>query len=704
MIANKHITAIVAVIVTLSVVFCLCGFVYAGKLTEELGGTGLTMEYETELFDTGKIISVDIKMDNDQWNGMLDNAISETYYRCDVVVNGKTFYSVGIRPKGNTSLSAIATDPDNNRYSFKLEFDRFIEGQTCFGLDKLILNNNYADATNMKEAVIYDMYQHLDADASLYNYADISVNGSYWGVYLALEAVEDSFLLRNYGVKNINLYKPDSMDMGGMGGDNKDTGKSQPGGNMPEGFDPSQFGGSMPEGFDPSQSGGKMPSDGQSGNRPDTDIGSIGGVGGFTKSGSGANLEYTDDDLDSYSTIWDGSVNDTSKPDHRRVVTALKNLSEGKDLETYIDVDNVLKYMAVHSFAVNEDSLSGMMAHNYCLCEYGGRLNILPWDYNLSFGGMSMNGISGASDVVNDPIDSPFSGTTFFDVLLENEEYLARYHEYYRQLVENYVNNGEFDSFYTGTRAQIDSLVETDPNAMYTNDEYKVAVSMLYDTVKLRGESIKGQLDGTIPSTAAGQRADSSALIDASSIDISAMGTFSMGGGGGSGGKSFDSSNGDNGEETQQASTQVTPVSLSLSASPSGQPPAGFDPSQSGGSLPEGFDPSQFGSPPQTGSNGQPETNPSSQTETGSSSQTETDLSSQPETDSSSQSETNPGSQSEDGTSGDRTGKTPQMPSGFGTGTNTNSNGNLIWMGISAIVIAAGLLFACMYSVRSRKR
>ena len=63
-----------------------------------------------------------------------------------------------------------------------------MDGQTCFGLDKLILNNNYADATNMKEALIYDMYQYLGADASLYNYAEISVNGEYWGVYLALEA------------------------------------------------------------------------------------------------------------------------------------------------------------------------------------------------------------------------------------------------------------------------------------------------------------------------------------------------------------------------------------------------------------------------------------------------------------------------------------------------------------------------------------
>ena len=55
--------------------------------------------------------------------------------------------------------------------------------------------------------------------ASLYNYAKVSVNGEYWGVYLALEAVEDSFLMRNYGTGNGALYKPESM---GMGGDRKE--------------------------------------------------------------------------------------------------------------------------------------------------------------------------------------------------------------------------------------------------------------------------------------------------------------------------------------------------------------------------------------------------------------------------------------------------------------------------------------------------
>ena len=382
MVTNKYITKIISALMVLAVILCLVASAFSQQLQAVYGNSTVTMEYESKLFDTEQIMDIDILMDEDDWNDMLENAISEEYYSCDVVGNGKTFYSVGIRPKGNTSLSSIANDPDTERYSFKLEFDHYIEGQTCYGLDKLILNNNYADATNMKEAIVYDMYQYLGVDASLYNYAKICVNGEYRGVYLALEAVEDSFMLRNYGTEDGNLYKPESMGVGGgdkekAGEDSNDpsentadsdTAESEnsekkipqmggPGGapkmgNMPEGREfPGN--GNMPEGVE-------FPGDR---NFPGFNMGAIGG-------GGGADLNYTDDDLDSYSTIWEGEVTDSGKKDHKRVVEALKNISEGKELETCMDVDNILKYMAVHTFVVNDDSLSGTMAHNYYLYEY----------------------------------------------------------------------------------------------------------------------------------------------------------------------------------------------------------------------------------------------------------------------------------------------------------------------------------------------
>ncbi len=534
MLAHRHFAKFVAVLTAAAVCLSLLAAAAGDFLVEALGGKGVTMEYESALFDTDTVLDVNIRIDADAFQEMLDNAINEEYVSCDVEVGGKTFTNVGIRPKGNTSLSSIVNDPDSDRYSFKLEFDKYVEGQTCFGLDKLVLNNNYADATNMKEAIAYDMYRFLGADASLYNYVRLSVNGEYFGIYLALEAVEESFMLRNFGAANGALYKPEGMGIGGGGnrGDGDKRGGAPDFGNMPD-FSGEPDTGQMPDFGDDANSAAPafgdappvMPTGDAGAENGKPDFGNFGGFGSMGGSG-GADLNYTDDDLDSYETIWEGEVTDTGKQDHKRVVAALKAVSEGENLETYLDVDNILRYMAVHTFVVNADSLSGNMAHNYYLYESGGKLNILPWDYNLSFGGM--NG-GDASSVVNDAIDTPFSGTQFFDALLENEEYRAQYHAYLDKLVEEYVFGGGFDAAYTRIRTQIDTLVETDPNALYTYAEYTAAAEMLYETVRLRAESVRGQLDGSIPSTDAGQRADSSALVDASSINLSVMGTM-MGG------------------------------------------------------------------------------------------------------------------------------------------------------------------------------
>ena len=539
MLSSKYISKITIILISAVLIMCVLAMAFYDKLLPIVNTTGYSMEYQDKLFDTSEVLDIEIIMDDAKWNEMLQNARQEQYYECDVVINGTTFKQVGIRPKGNTSLSSIASDPDNNRYSFKLEFDQFVDGQTCFGLDKLVLNNSYADTTNMKEAIIYDMFQYLDADASLYNYAKISVNNEYWGVYLALEAVEDSFMLRNYGMEKGYLYKPDNM-----GGGNKREQKAEEnnfpappegGFQMPENFGNDEQSMPAPPSFERNNQDQTSESQNTQGERKTFDRenfggGELGGRGGFGGMGGGSNLNYTDDNLDSYQTIWNSEVNDSTDTDHKRVVEALKNVHGGTDIEKYIDVDQVLKYMAVHNFSVNDDSLSGSMSHNYYLYEANGRISILPWDYNLALGGM--HGGNGTS-VINDPIDELWQGTKLFDFVLQNEEYKARYHEYYNKLVNEYLYGGKFEETFNRIRTQIDSLVETDPNSMYTYEEYLKGVQVLYDAVMLRAESIKGQLDGTIPSTSEGQKADSSKLVDASHLNLSDLGQFMRGGFGG---------------------------------------------------------------------------------------------------------------------------------------------------------------------------
>lgn len=695
MIAHKHITKIIAVVMAVAVCLCLCAIAFSSQIAAAMGDMGISMEYEAELFDTSSILTVNILMDDADWNAMLENSTAEEYYQCDVEINGTTFYRVGIRPKGNTSLTSIASDPTTDRYSFKLEFDYYVDGQTCFGLDKLILNNNYADATNMKEALIYDMYQYLGADASLYNYAKISVNGEYWGVYLALEAVEDSFMLRNYGAQSGELYKPDSMNIGGgkdfgdFNADDMDFGNMTPpdtqgNANQANSSAPSQ----TPDTVDPPQnrdSSGETSAEPStdSGERPSMDFNFGGGMGGFSMGGGGADLNYTDDELDSYETIWDGEVTSTKKSDHKRVVTALKNISEGNDLETYMDIDNLLRYMAVHVFSVNEDSLSGMMAHNYYLYESGGKLNLIPWDYNLALGGMG--GSSDATSVVNDAIDNAFSGTNFFDTLMEDETYHSQYYTYLQQLVSEYIDGGGFDAFYERVRSQIDELVKTDPTAFYSYDEYLTAVDTLYQVVKLRGQSIQGQLDGSIPSTEEAQRS-SDALVDASTLDISVMGSMNTGGGGGGFGFNAPTAS-ENTSDTPDAAqdTSETQTAPDGFAEPGNTPSSDFAPSQFDGEMPDGFDASQFGGKPPSGFD-------SSQFSGGS----------QDASDNSQQTDEN----AQNGGNGNSGGR-PSMgnfPGNSGSTSSAASIKNLILYGVSLLVFAVAMLFAVLYHRRPKNR
>ncbi len=366
-----------------------------------------------------------------------------------------------------------------------------------------------------------------------------------------------------------------SSGSGNSGGDtnavNNPDGKSGFSGEKPRVEPPEKPGGSDSGGSMDASGGGKpsgQPPQGDSGGGKGGEMqgGGEGGGSGDMGSGGGANLNYVDDSLDSYDAIWEGSVFNTTDKDHSRVVKALKKIC-GEDADTntlakYMDVDNVLRYMAVHTFVVNLDSLSGNMAHNYYLYESDSQLNIIPWDYNLAFGGFQS---AGSSDVINFPIDTPFTSAVstedrqFFMSLLSNEEYLAQYHEYLRQLAEEYVGGGAFENTVSRITSQIDDLIETDPTAFYSYDEYTAAASMLKETVSLRAESVLGQLDGTIPSTRSGQEEDSSALIDASSIDLTVMGVMNGGGGGsggGEGGGPGGNSNGDSGTAPSSGSNQ----------------------------------------------------------------------------------------------------------------------------------------------------
>lgn len=270
---NRHINKICVAAIVISLVLTLL-FMGGASLGVVSAGSGSIMGYEERLFDTSSVHTIDIVMDD--WDSFIETCENEEYSPCAVVIDGESYRNIGIRAKGNTSLSSVRS-LGSRRYSFKLEFDHYENGKSYHGLDKLSLNNLIQDNTMMKDYLVYRMMGDFSVDSPLCSYVYITVNGEDWGLYLAVEGVEDGFLQRNYGSDSGELYKPDSMSFGGGRGngrefnfddfdfDDMDSWDMPQGGSMPEVPDDVAF----PDGGFPTPPDGNIPQDGnmwQSGN------------------------------------------------------------------------------------------------------------------------------------------------------------------------------------------------------------------------------------------------------------------------------------------------------------------------------------------------------------------------------------------------------------------------------------------------------
>ena len=714
------------------------------------------MGYENRLFDNTRVHTIDIVMDD--WDEFIDNATSEEYYTAAMVIDGEAYKNVGIRGKGNTSLSTVSS-MNSDRYSFKVEFDHYDNSITYHGLDKLSLNNLIQDSTMMKDYLTYTMMNEFGAAAPLCSFVYITVNGEDWGLYLAVEGVEDSFLERNYGSDYGELYKPDSMSFGGGRGNGKDfnmddfmnrekyadgteQGNRMPdrgnfdpsamfGGEMPnmDNFDPSKisegFGGGIPNmgNFDPSQMQGGMPqmpgmtqgeNDSESGDKSSFGGFNFGGMGGFGMGSSDVKLQYVDDNTSSYSNIWNNAKTDITAADQTRLIESLKKLSSGEQIESVVDIEAVIRYFVVHNYVCNGDSYTGSMIHNYYLYEENGQLAMLPWDYNLAYG--TFQGGS-AQSTVNTPIDAPVSGGAgedrpMWNWILSDESYTEMYHQYFAEFLNTVDVQAIIDNAYN----LIKSYVEKDPTAFYTYEEFETGVNTMRQFCALRSESISMQL-------ANGETTSNMGYVDASALTLSYMG--SMGGKGGFGGTpdmgnwgSFGDRGSSGKDKSNKSGFQSMPGATENSSSGQNEegtsnagviPTSSIIPDMSGSfdpsNLPEGFDPSQTPS----GADGQmpgmgefPEGFDPSQMQGGFTGEIPEGFDpSQIPGQNENQPSTNGGV---DGNAGNRPSDgNMQMPgSNFnpnmnGTGNPNSSSSDWIWLAVSVLILGVGLLIAKLY-------
>ncbi len=203
MIESKYINCIIATLMTVAVVFTTALMLSPGIFA------AAEPEYVSKVFNKDRVTQVNIDIRQEDFDWIIENATKKEYRSCDITINGTTFKHVGIRPKGNPSLTTATGAKNAYRFSFKIKFDAYINGQTCFGLNKMAINNIIMDKTYMKEYLSYDMFDSMGVVTPVYTYSNITVNGEPWGLYLAVEAMDECFVQRNYGSLIGRLYRPD---------------------------------------------------------------------------------------------------------------------------------------------------------------------------------------------------------------------------------------------------------------------------------------------------------------------------------------------------------------------------------------------------------------------------------------------------------------------------------------------------------------
>ncbi len=148
----------------------------------------------------------------EDWEAFIQDAEAERYVPCTAVINGEAFQQVGLRTKGNNFLR-LTSDYGLYRYSLKLEFDHYLDGGNYYGLDKFSLDASFQDNTYMKTWLAYDMMEFMGVPAPLCSYVWVTVNGQPWGLFLAVEEPEESFVRRVYGSNAGQLYKPEYLSL-----------------------------------------------------------------------------------------------------------------------------------------------------------------------------------------------------------------------------------------------------------------------------------------------------------------------------------------------------------------------------------------------------------------------------------------------------------------------------------------------------------
>ncbi|NLO27267.1 MAG: hypothetical protein GX113_03670 [Actinobacteria bacterium] len=286
------------------------------------------------LFDDSVVHQISVSFSQDDYDAMIEtykNSDTKDWIEATVTIDGATYQDVGIRLKGNSSLSGLrngrgggpsgdisADEPEGLPWLVRL--DKFVDGQNHDGVKELVVRSNTSE-TALNEAVATELLALAGLASQKAIAVSFSVNESEAVLRLVIEHPDDVWMAANFSIQGA-LYKAES------------TGDYSYRGADPESYD---------EVFD--QEAGKKNAD-------------------LTPLIDFLDFLNNSDDVTFYSTLVER-----------------------------LDVESFATYLAMQELIANSDDIDGPGNNSYLYYDpESGRFTVVAWDHNLAFGAMSEMG------------------------------------------------------------------------------------------------------------------------------------------------------------------------------------------------------------------------------------------------------------------------------------------------------------------------
>ena len=157
-----------------------------------------------KVYDDSQMAIIEITVDPENLIWIYENVESDSFHLATIhFQNGyidEIIDSVGFRLRGNTSRNA-------QKKSFKLDFNHFISGRDFYDVEKINLNGEHNDPSIVRSKLCWDFYQEIGVPSTRASHTKVFINGEYYGLYISVEHIDDTFLNRNYEDDSGNLWK-----------------------------------------------------------------------------------------------------------------------------------------------------------------------------------------------------------------------------------------------------------------------------------------------------------------------------------------------------------------------------------------------------------------------------------------------------------------------------------------------------------------